>query len=69
MSLREQNIDLDHVIICFSRFGRGASHFGWIVLVIVVLLIVIIVWARRNRRRQSLFRRKQVFSYFEIVCF
>jgi hypothetical protein len=41
-------------LILFSRFGRNASHFGWIVLVIVILLIVILLWARRNRRRQSL---------------
>ena len=50
-------------MIEFSRFGRGASHFGWIVLLIIILLIVIILWARRNRRQESLFIEKEMYSH------
>jgi hypothetical protein len=51
---KKSSISFKYYLILFSRFTRGASHFGWIVLLIVILLVCILLWARRNRQRQSM---------------
>ena len=38
-----------------SRFLRGASRFGWLILIVIIIVIVVLLLIRRRRQQQSIF--------------